>query len=242
MAETKAVIFDFIGTLVNLRGYSLEKAEDRLFRSLLESGLNLHRERFFVAYNKAYRRHREIRYQQLIEVTNAVWISEALNQLGFQVAPDDVKIKTAVNHFFENYLAALALRSSARQVLVTLHQRYKLGLVSNFTYFPVIYAALRKLEIGSFFDAVVVSDAEGWRKPSSRPFRKVLSVLSIEPGEAFFVGDTFLEDIHGAKEAGMKAIFISSPFTVQHDDGKSLQQPDYVIGDLKDIREILDTQ
>jgi len=239
MAKIKAVIFDFIGTLTDLVGYSLERAEDKLYRSLLKSGFILSRESFFETYNKAQQKHRKVRYQQLIEVTNAVWISEALGYLGYNVTPEDERIKTAVNRFFEEYLAALKLRSSAKQILTKLYDRYKLGIVTNYTYAPVIYAALRKLEINNFFNVVIVSEAAGWRKPNPKIFHEALRTLLVDANETIFVGDTPSEDIDGARSVGMKTIFIPSQFNSLDDMQRAPQQADYTIEKLCDILAIL---
>lgn len=242
MDKIKAVILDFIGTLANLGGYSLEKAENKLFRSLLRSGFNLSRDNFFEAYNKAHQRYHKVRYQRFIEVTNAVWISEALSYLSYNVTPEDERIKIAVNHFFEDYLAALKLRFSAKQTLMKLYNRYKLGIVTNYTYAPVIYAALRKLKINYFFNAVVVSEAVGWRKPNPKIFNEALRALSVEADEAIFVGDTPSEDIEGAKSVGMKTIFVPSQFNSLEDMQRAPQRADYTIEKLSEILAILNTR
>jgi len=40
LAEIKAVVFDFIGTLTNVQGYSLETSELKLYKALVEAGFN----------------------------------------------------------------------------------------------------------------------------------------------------------------------------------------------------------
>lgn len=242
MTTIKAVIFDFIGTLTELVGYSLKKSENKLLRSLVANGYCADDESFFNAYNKAYQKYREIRYGQLIEVTNAVWISEALNYLGHAATPKDERIKTAVNVFFEDYLAALKPRAFAKSTLQKLSQNYKLGVISNFTYAPVIYAGLRKLGINSLFNAVLVSEAVGWRKPCPKIFREALQRLRVKVDEAIYVGDTPLEDIQGAKSVGMKTVFIPSQFNSLNDMEKAAHQPNYTIESLNDVLEILNTQ
>ncbi len=241
MTTMKAVIFDFIGTLTELVGYSLKKSEGKLFRSLVADGYSADDESFFNAYNKAYQKYHEIRYGQLVEVTNAIWISEALNYLGHAATPKDGRIKTAVNVFFEDYLAALKLRAFAKSMLQELSQNYKLGVISNFTYAPVIYAGLRKLGINSFFNAVLVSEAVGWRKPCPKIFRQALERLRVEADETVFVGDTPLEDIQGAKSIGMKTVFIPSQFNSLNDMQKAAHQPTHTIESLNDVLRILET-
>ncbi|MFP3984536.1 MAG: HAD family hydrolase [Candidatus Bathyarchaeia archaeon] len=240
MAKIKAVIFDFIGTLTCLVGYSLEKAEEKMFKSLVENGFEIDQESFFQAYKKAHRKHREIRYEQLIEVTNAIWVSDALTYLGYDITPEDERIKTAINIFFKDYLDAMQLRPTAKQTLEKLSQYYKLGLVSNYTYAPVIYAGLRKLEINHFFNTIIVSEATGWRKPNPKIFQEALKRLRVKADETLFVGDTPAEDILGAKSAGMMTAFIPSQFNSLAEMEKAPCQPDFVIEKLNDSFELLD--
>ncbi|MDH5634572.1 MAG: HAD family hydrolase [Candidatus Bathyarchaeota archaeon] len=242
MAVIRAVIFDFIGTLTDLVGYSLENSENKMFRSLIASGFDLGRKEFFEAYERAHHEYWNIRYGQLKEITNAVWISEALNHLGYAITADDKRIKTAVNAFFENYLKALKLRVHAKKTLQRLSQEYQLGLISNYTYAPLIYAGLRKLKINEFFNVVVVSDEAGWRKPSPKIFREALRRLRLKVDQVLYVGDTPLEDIEGAKKAGVKTVFIPSQFNSLEDMQKAPLQPDHVIEKLSDIFKILDKQ
>ena len=86
----KAVIFDYIGTLTEPVGFSLEKAEENMFRSLADD-YDITHEDFFKAYKIAHDKYREIRYKQLVEITNAIWLSEALENLGYKTKPQDEK-------------------------------------------------------------------------------------------------------------------------------------------------------
>jgi len=239
MAEIRAVIFDFIGTLTELVGYSLENAEKRLFKSLVADGYNIDCKNFFEAHSKAHQKYREIRYEQLVEVANAVWVSEALNYLGYNTTPQDENIKTAVNVFFQSYLNALKPRPFTKSTLQKLSQDYKLGLLSNFTYAPVIYAGLGKLGINGFFNAVLVSEAVGWRKPDPKIFREALKRLCVKAHETIYVGDNPLEDIQGAKNVGMRTVFIPSQFNSLKDMQKAGHPPDYTIEKLSDVTRIV---
>ena len=58
-----------------------------------------------------------IRYEQLREVTNAVWVAEALSNLGFEVKADDYRIKCALNVFFKAYIDTFELRDGAKKLL-----------------------------------------------------------------------------------------------------------------------------
>jgi HAD superfamily hydrolase (TIGR01549 family) len=239
MATITTVLFDFIGTLTELVGYSLEASEDKLYRSLVASGYPVTPQAFFDAYGQAHAKYHAVRYGQMLEVTNAVWIADALNRLGYQVAPEDAAVQTAVNVFFEDYIRALQLRPDARQTLTQLSKTYRLGLVSNYTHAPVIYAGLRKLRIGRFFRVVVVSEEAGWRKPNLKIFEEALRRVGSTAGETLFVGDTPLEDIAGAQRAGMRTAFIPSQFKSLEDLQAVPEQPDYILATLGDLLRIL---
>lgn len=240
----KAVMFDFIGTLVNVKGYNLEVSKMKLYKALCEAGFKVGHEKFLEAYTQAHEKYRVIRYQKLIEVTNAIWISDALNSLGFKTNPEDSRIKTAVNIFFEDYLNSLKTRKCAKKLLKTLSaQNYKLGLISNFTYAPLIYGALRKTSLNNFFDTVLVSADVGWRKPHVKIFEEALKRLDVKAEETVYVGDSPEEDVKGAKQLGIKTIYVISQFYPLESLNKSMQNPDAMAKNLceagKKLQEIL---
>jgi putative hydrolase of the HAD superfamily len=68
-------------------------------------------------------------------------------------------------------------------------------------------AAIRALEIDQLFDTVVISEAEGVRKPDRRIFDLALARLRILAADAVFVGDHPDDDIRGAQQAGVRAIW-----------------------------------
>jgi len=190
---------------------------------------------FLEAYSKAHEKYRLIRYEQLIEVTNAVWISEALKSLGFNTTPQDTRIKTAVNVFFEDYIEASELRPCAKKLLASASANYKLGLISNFTYAPVIHAELRKLGIGRFFNTILVSEEAKWRKPHRRIFEIALQRLGTTAEETVYVGDSPLEDIKGARIIGMRTVFVPSQFYTMQNLAESQQKPDLIVKDLCEL-------
>lgn len=235
LALIKAVIFDFIGTLTNIKDYTMEESKVNLCRAVTDVGFNVNANEFLNAYDQAHEKYRKIRYEQLIEVTNAIWISEALNSLGFETTSSDPRIKTALNLFFEEYLSTFKLRPCADKLLNVLLSRHKLGLISNFTYAPVIYSALRRLDINRYFDVVSVSEAVNWRKPHLKIFEETLQKLGANAERTIYVGDSPLEDIKGAKTLGMKTIFVPSQFYSLEFLHKSQQKPDFIVKDLCEL-------
>jgi HAD superfamily hydrolase (TIGR01549 family) len=236
----KAVIFDYIGTLVNCRGYSMADSEDNLHSALVAEGFALEKTSFLQAYELAHQKYRKVRYEQFREVTNSVWVCEALCNLGFKVSADDARVKTALNVFFQDFIDTLELRAGAKKLLAQTQPRCKLGLISNFTHAPVIYKSLRKLDLCKHFNAIVVSEEVGWRKPSPEIFQAALTRLQVRAGEVVYVGDSPIEDVKGAKEAGLTTIFVPSQFNKLKDLAQSKQEPTFVSKNLAQVSRSLE--
>lgn len=213
----------------------MEESKKKLCKAVVEAGFEVEDNCFLEEYSRTHEKYRVIRYQELVEVTNAVWISEALNNLGFKTKPDDKRIQKTVNDFFEDYLKSLELRQCARNMLETTSSNHLLGLISNFTYAPVIRAGLERLGISRFFKAVLISEEIGWRKPCHKIFEEALRRLELKAEETVYVGDSPLEDIKGAKAAGMRTVFVPSQFYSQESLAENKQKPDLIVKDICDL-------
>ena len=228
----KVIILDYIGTLVEPRNYSLETSRVRLHTALCEAGLETDIDKFMEAYKTAHEKYRKIRYEKFREVTNAIWVSEALCDAGCKTKVNDPRLKEGLNVFFQDFIDSLHPRPYAKKLLRKASEHCKVGLISNFTYAPVIYASLRKLGINTFFNAVVISDSVGWRKPHRKIFEEALSMLQVKAGEAVYVGDSPTEDVKGAAAIGLKTVFIPSQFYSVKDLAEVAAKPDIVVEDL----------
>jgi putative hydrolase of the HAD superfamily len=235
----KAVIFDYIGTLVNCKGYNMTASENKLYCALVAEGFEVEKVKFLDAYNEAHLKYRRVRYEEFREVTNAVWVAEALCSLGYRVRPEDECIKAALNVFFQDFIDTLELREGAKQLLMQTAAQTKVGLISNFTHAPVIHKSLRKIGINPYFNAIIISEEVGWRKPSPRIFEDALTRLQVKTDEAVFIGDSPIEDIKGAKDAGLRTIFVPSQFNSLKDLKESKQQPDQITKNLPTVSKTL---
>ncbi len=83
----------------------------------------------------------------------------------------------------------------------------------------------------------MVSEENGWRKPSSHIFQDALNKLQVQANEAVYIGDSPIEDIKGAKQAGLKTVFVPSQFNTLKDLFDSQQKPDFIAKDLQSISE-----
>jgi putative hydrolase of the HAD superfamily len=98
-----------------------------------------------------------------------------------------------------------ALYGDALPVLDDLRRRgIKIGLVSNGQRDLDEFTAHHALEV----DAVVGSKAHGRVKPHASIFVAALRALDVTPDEAAMVGDSYEDDIEGARALGMRAILL----------------------------------
>ncbi len=92
------------------------------------------------------------------------------------------------------------------ETLGELAGHYRLGLISNGrTEFQ--NRTIAKLDIASYLSVILISEAEGVRKPDREIFHRALLRLEITPAEAAYVGDHPLTDMQAAMEIGMWAIW-----------------------------------
>ena len=82
----------------------------------------------------------------------------------------------------------------------------QLAIVSNGR--PALqFAAIETLGIAAFFKAIALSQIEGFAKPDRRIFHLTLDRLGVAAQEAVFIGNHPYEDIQGAQQAGLRAIW-----------------------------------
>ena len=97
--------------------------------------------------------------------------------------------------------------AGAEQTLADLRRlEAKIGIVTNGKTL-IQGATIRGLSLEDRVDTILISEAEGLRKPDPTLFQRAADRLSVRPSECIFVGDSPEADIGGAKRAGMKAVW-----------------------------------
>ena len=87
--------------------------------------------------------------------------------------------------------------------LDALHRRYRLGLATNGNSYP------DRVGLAHFFEFTVYAHVCGFRKPDPAFFAAVCEAARREPAEIVYVGDSPVEDIAGARGAGLNAVWIN---------------------------------
>ena len=127
------------------------------------------------------------------------------------------------------------------EVLAQLRSRVMLAVCSNFSHSQTALAVLEAAGLRWHFDAVLVSDAVGYRKPRPEIFRATLGALGVAPEEALHVGDSLSADVAGAAALGIRTAWITRrvPKAEEALAKHSGAKPDHVIADLSELAEIV---
>lgn len=128
------------------------------------------------------------------------------------------------------------------EILAGLRQRVRIGLCSNFSHSETALRILEESDLRRHFDAVVISEAVGIRKPRPEIFTAVLDHLAVAPGEVLHVGDSLHADVDGAAACGIPSVWITRRVS---DADRRLREhagakPDFVIRDLAELSSLLD--
>jgi len=69
---------------------------------------------------------------------------------------------------------------------------------------------LAREDLAEYFDLMLFSDEVGIRKPDPKMFQIATQRLKVKPYEIVHIGDNLNSDVWGAKNAGFKAIYLST--------------------------------
>jgi len=206
MNRIKAIGFDLFNTLVIAESQTLNEAMRRLINSLRQSGLTLDNERFKEAYRETALRFIGKAQKDGRETHNRFWICAALQNQGYDISPYDARIAIAVDTYFSAFFLHCCLIPGTKEMLSTLRNVYRLGLLSNFTHGPAAREIIDKLGLNPFFDVVLISGELGYRKPHPLVFHQLIERLGVEKDQILYVGDDPEPDITGAQKAGLQPV------------------------------------
>lgn len=83
---------------------------------------------------------------------------------------------------------------------------YRMIVLSNWDI--SLHKVLRSFGLSDYFEAVFASMEHGCEKPDPRFFQVAIDHCQVSPGEFLHIGDNPLDDLMGAKKAGMNALVI----------------------------------
>lgn len=117
-----------------------------------------------------------------------------------------------LDHFWTSYDAHCHLPEDTLATLKALRESgAQMGIVTN----GQSDRQNRKIDvlgIREFFDVIVISEAEGLKKPHPEIFGRAVTRCKTSARETVFVGDHPVADIDGALDAGLAAIWKKVPY------------------------------
>lgn len=221
--QIKAVIFDLDNTLVD-RKNAFKKYTEQFIDEFVIITESTNRaditEYIRVADQDGYRKKRELYEELMMNLT----------------MKNDVTVDKLLDYWFSEFFKCTVLMDGAIDLLKELKLRQvKLGLITNGS-IQSQNAKIDQVRIREYFDDVIVSDEVQLKKPDKRIFEMAIERLGVEPESSLYIGDHPVNDIKGATNAGLSAVWYKG--FMEWD--KTIEEPKYIINGLSDLIKILE--
>lgn len=213
--ETKLVIFDYDGVLVN-SGLVVKEIYKRMAAELSMPELNA------VSDNS-------------LDMIDVDW-KKTLNDLGITSIDTIEQVKNQYQKSFVPLAHLIKLQEGIQNVLSGLHGKYKLAVVSN-NIKAKIEKTLNQEGVLQFFD-VIIGDDYPAMKPDPMQLNICMEKLGVSPEQTVYVGD-MQGDILAARNANLKkAIAVTFGF---HSKGHlSKVNPDIIVDKPEEILMVIE--
>jgi putative hydrolase of the HAD superfamily len=126
--------------------------------------------------------------------------------------------------------------SGAVNAVKELSNKFLLAVITNGLP-DVQYRKIEAIGLKDIFSAIVLSEELGIRKPDPEIFLYAAHALRVQPAECLFVGDSYRNDIIGAKTSGMKACWYNCKSSGT--DISSGISADFEIHDFRELLRLL---
>jgi putative hydrolase of the HAD superfamily len=157
-----------------------------------------------------------------------VWLNKNIKNINdhksfFQKISEDVDCAKISHHEFMELLSQesgkpqdqiwkevkkeIILNKELISIIKKIKNKYKIGLLSNFTY-PWLNEILTENNLWELFDKNIISSEHKMIKPNPEIFQNMISTLDVKPEEAVFVDDRQIH-IEGAKKVGLEGILFT---------------------------------
>lgn len=193
----EAIIFDLDNTLINrkaaFQAYS-EQFIDRFVEVTDQTSRSELIEYIRIADQDGYRHKRELHEQYIRELT---------------MKHPETNVDDLLHFWFAEFFKSTVLMQGAEEVLTTFKQQgIKLGLITNGSVHSQ-NSKLDQVKLRDYFDVIIISDDVQVKKPDKRIFDIALERLDAAAANTWYVGDHPINDIKGARDAGLSAVWLS---------------------------------
>lgn len=224
----KAVLFDLDDTLWPIAP-AIAQAENQLYAWMQENAPAVPR-RFSI--EQLRQRRLELMAQQPHYRLNFSALRHAALTEAFHACGEKIDAVDAAMEIFVTHRNTVALFDDVLPNLHGLRQKVMLGSVTNGV------ADLARIGLAEYFKTSIAAHSFGCAKPEAAIFHAACAALAIDPAEAVYVGDDLLLDIAGAKNAGLRAVWINRSGQAAHPEIVA----DATCADLHELHQWIDQQ
>lgn len=112
--------------------------------------------------------------------------------------------------FFTKLLSSITVNRKINDLLLSLKENVNIAILTNGK-LKEQNTKIDNLDIRSIFEKnIFISQNIGYEKPDPKAFLNVTSNLNVNPEECLFIGDSFKNDILGALDVNMAAIWLTN--------------------------------
>jgi putative hydrolase of the HAD superfamily len=243
----RAMVFDLFDTLVDLRfdasattdvaGKPVHSFVLRLHGALCERA-DVDLETFMEAVSEVDRSEGKPRYKEGREFPTLERFASVVRRLGLE-DPELPEILTRVH--MAGIFECVSVPPHHDEILDRLGRRAKVGLCSNFSHSKTALRVIEVAGLDPYLDAVVISEAVGFRKPRPEIFLATLDALGVAAEETLHVGDDLVADVGGAAPLGIRTAWVTR--RVRDPEAKLREwggpAPDWTVSDLAELEKLV---
>lgn len=189
----KAVLFDLDGTLLD-RDTSLQKFIDKQYERFNPNVGHIPKDKYITRFIE-------------LDCRGYVWKDKVYQQLIKEFAIIDITWEELLEDYLTYFKYCCVPFSNLIKTLEVLKGKsITLGIITNGRgQFQL--DNIRALGIEKYFDTILVSEWEGFKKPNPIIFERALERLKLLPNECIFVGDHPDNDVKAAQNVGMMGVW-----------------------------------
>ena len=214
----KAVLFDLDGTLLD-RDASVKKFIENQYERLSNYLGHIPKEKYITRFIE-------------LDSRGYVWKDKVYQRLVEEYDIVEIDWEYLLQDYISEFKYHCVPFTNLHRMLEELKEKdLVIGMITNgFGQFQM--DNIRALGIEKYFDAILVSENEGIKKPNPAIFERALTRLNIAPSESVFVGDHPENDVKASRYVGMKAIW-------KKDGQWDTFETEFVVGDLGELPKLI---
>lgn len=202
----KAVVFDFVNTLVPLREQEFLRILQGVYDLVHPAAPHVP----FDAFVQQYVRIRDEQYARNLPHLRENSFYERMATLWQHLThlpANPRQVYAMMSEYARTFDRVVVPAPYLPALLCQLAGRYLLAVLSNYPYTPCVHRVLHRHGLSRYCSSIVVSAEVGIVKPHPALFRLCLYQLGVSAEEALYVGDDWCADVIGAARAGMRCVY-----------------------------------